>query len=201
MTSKKKTATPSSKAPVQTDIVLCPSVNAAAVISEYGAPFGEQSIADLAESLSESIAKVHNGDMRRCEAMLLAQAHALQTIFLNLSRRAINQEYLNNYETYLRLALKAQSQCRTTLETLATIKNPPVVFARQANIANGPQQVNNDLPNPETDIATRAEKNKFDQNELLEAKNEQWLDTRTTITSGKNYSELETVEASNRPPD
>jgi hypothetical protein len=42
----------------------------------------------------------------------------------------------------MRMALKAQSQCRQTLETLATIKNPPVVFARQANIAQGPQQVN-----------------------------------------------------------
>jgi hypothetical protein len=37
------------------------------------------------------------------------------------------------------LALKAQSQCRATLETLAAIKNPqPVAFVRQANIAHGP---------------------------------------------------------------
>jgi hypothetical protein len=34
-----------------------------------------------------------------------------------------------------------------TLETLATIKNPPVVYARQANINNGgQQQVNNGTP-------------------------------------------------------
>jgi hypothetical protein len=38
---------------------------------------------------------------------------------------------------------KAQNQCRMTLETLSTIKNPPVVYAKQANIAHGPQQVNN----------------------------------------------------------
>ena len=44
----------------------------------------------------------------------------------------------------MRMAMKAQNQCRMTLETLATIKNPPVVFARQANINNGgQQQVNN----------------------------------------------------------
>jgi hypothetical protein len=36
--------------------------------------------------------------------------------------------------TYLRLGLKAQSQCRATLETLAAIKNPrPVAFVQQAN--------------------------------------------------------------------
>jgi hypothetical protein len=35
----------------------------------------------------------------------------------------------------------AQSQCRATL---ATIKHPPVMgYVRQANIAHGPQQVNN----------------------------------------------------------
>ena len=40
----------------------------------------------------------------------------------------------------MRMAMKAQNQCRMTLETLATIKNPPVVFAKQANINNGGQQ-------------------------------------------------------------
>jgi hypothetical protein len=45
----------------------------------------------------------------------------------------------------MRLALKAQSQCRATLEALANIKNPPVVIARQANFAAGPQQVNNSV--------------------------------------------------------
>jgi hypothetical protein len=43
----------------------------------------------------------------------------------------------------MRLALKAQSQSRATVETLAAIKNPPVVYARQANFAAGHQQVNN----------------------------------------------------------
>jgi hypothetical protein len=37
----------------------------------------------------------------------------------------------------MRFGLKAQAQCRATLETLAAIKNPPTVFARQANIADG----------------------------------------------------------------
>jgi hypothetical protein len=46
-------------------------------------------------------------------------------------------------ENYMRMAMRAQNQCRMTLETLATIKNPPVVFAKQANINNGGQkQVN-----------------------------------------------------------
>ena len=73
-------------------------------------------------------------------------------------------EYPQAFERYMQLALKAQSQCRATLETLAAIKNPPIVYARQANIANGPQQVNNRaLP----DNPPRTGKTENQQNELL----------------------------------
>lgn len=62
---------------------------------------------------------------------------------MNFSRRALAQQYQKPMESYLRMAMKAQNQCRMTLETLTTVKNPSVVYARQANIAHGPQQVNN----------------------------------------------------------
>ena len=61
------------------------------------------------------------------------------------------------------MAYKAQNQCRMTSETLSTIKNPPVVYAKQANIAHGPQQVNN---GPSS--ATRTGENEKLPNELLE---------------------------------
>lgn len=54
---------------------------------------------------------------------------------------------LAHYEVFLKLALRAQSQCRATLEILALIKHPqPVAIVKQANIAAGPQQVNNVQP-------------------------------------------------------
>ncbi|MBT2323137.1 hypothetical protein J7E62_12355 [Variovorax paradoxus] len=70
----------------------------------------------------------------------------MNALYTELARRAsLNMgEYLA--ATYLRLAMKAQSQCRSTIEALAEMKNPPVVFARQANISNGPQQVSNGTP-------------------------------------------------------
>ncbi len=74
----------------------------------------------------------------------------------------------------MRLTLKAQNQYRMTLETLAAIKNPPVVFARQANInqGNGNPQLNNGRPAPDnlnkTRPHTHAGKNENQQNELLE---------------------------------
>ena len=71
----------------------------------------------------------------------MAQAVALNTIFGELARRsALNMgEHLDASERYMRLALKAQGQCRATLQTLADIKNPrPVSFVNHANITTGP---------------------------------------------------------------
>jgi hypothetical protein len=75
--------------------------------------------------------------------MLYCQAHVLQAVFVDSLLQVPKQGWFSTSEAYMRMALKAQAQCRATVETLVTIKNPPVVFARQANIAQGPQQVNN----------------------------------------------------------
>ena len=125
-------------------LALRPSANSAAVIQEYGRTFGDLDLAALVDNLAGSIKQVNAGDMTGAEAMLFAQAQALQAMFTNFSRRALKQEYQKNLESFFRTALKAQNQCRMTLETLANIKNPPVVIARQANINNGgQQQINN----------------------------------------------------------
>jgi hypothetical protein len=97
-------------------------------------------------------------------------------------------------------ALRAQAQCRATLETLAGIKNPqPVAFVRQANIAHGPQQVNNGRV--DTDEISRAEKNKSQQNELLESLSDKRLDTGAEKTTGGAHPQLETVAAIDRSSD
>lgn len=116
---------------------------------------GEVGITETMRALRVSLGEVNSGDLGAVEAMLLGQAAALNAMFAELGRRAyINMgEHLPATDRYMRLALKAQGQCRATLETLAAIKNPPLVFARQANINNGgQQQVNNgmasELPAP-----------------------------------------------------
>lgn len=167
-------------------VALMPCTNAAAVVAEYTKAFGEQNVQALMEQLRTTFDQVNNGDFQHCEAMLVGQAHALQSIFMGLARRAANQEYLKQYEMYLRMALKAQNQSRMTLETLAKIKNPPVIFAKQANInqGNGNQQVNNGTPAP----ASHAEKNINQPNELLEVQHgSETMDSRTTgATIGKD---------------
>lgn len=126
-------------------VILNPSLNAAVLIGQSSKSiYGEETINNLTETLDKIVNKVvKEHDLSHCEEMLIGQAEALQSIFTALSRKALNQQYLKDYEVFLRLALKAQSQCRATIETLATLKNPPVVFAKQANIAQGHQQINN----------------------------------------------------------
>lgn len=208
MTTKKTKAV--AKPPEKTDkekaefiaqATLSPSVNAAAVVSEYAKSFGEQDIADLVEQLHLCMDEVKNGNLQHCEAMLVGQAHALQSIFVNLARRAINQDHLMRYETFLRLALKAQSQCRMTLESLASIKNPPVVFAKQANInhGSGNQQVNNGTPSPgnrsSTHAGAHAGENPIQRNELLEVQHgSKKMDTRTAGNAGGKNPSMATVD-------
>lgn len=102
----------------------------------------------LAADLAQLVKAIEKDDLSHAEGMLMVQAQALDAIFNRLSQmvaQRLNGTGYNNItgtEIYLRLALKAQSQCRATLQALASIKNPPV-YAQQANISNGPQQVNN----------------------------------------------------------
>ena len=199
MSAKAKTALPKtskvegSVAKSQATLMTHAGVNAAAIIEKFSASaLGEPGIELIAAAVGGNIDEVQAGSLSGCEAMLVGQAVALQSLFMSLSRRAAAQDYLKQYETYLRLALKAQSQCRATLETLAAIKNPPVVFARQANIANGPQLVNNGSVPPTN---PRAEETQFAPNKLLEANHEQPMDTRTTSTpSGDNPAVAALVE-------
>ena len=106
---------------------------------------GEVGITPAVKALRATMKDVHAGNLQSSETLLYSQAVALNAMFSELAlRSALNMgSYPQAAERYMRLALKAQSQSRNTLETLANIKNPPVVFARQANISNGPQQVNN----------------------------------------------------------
>ncbi len=92
-------------------------------------------------ALEETVAAVQRGELGEAEGLLMAQAVTLNTIFARCAVQAsrnLDGQHLEGTERYLRLALKAQSQCRTTIETLAIVKNPTTIFARQANIAAGP---------------------------------------------------------------
>jgi hypothetical protein len=158
------------------DVALDPVFGGAVITSTFGKNLcGETDFTSLYESLGDRAKAVRDNKLGSAEDMLTAQAAALNAMFLELARRsgANMGEYIQAAETYMRLALKAQAQCRATLETLANIKNPPVVYARQANIANGPQQVNNGVG------TSHAGNQASPPNELLETEHGKRLDPGT----------------------
>lgn len=177
-------------------ILLSPSIQAAAVQERWGKFAGTADIAKLAAALAEQTDAIKAGDLGQAERILFSQATALNTLFTSLAMRAVNQDHIGPLQVFMGLALKAQSQCRTTLETLATLKNPPVVYARQANVTTGPQQINNGAPPP-----PRTRKNENPPNELLEHTHGNRLDPGTASATGRPDSCLETVGARHRPQD
>jgi hypothetical protein len=140
--------------------------------------FADIDVPSLIFELRTQAAAANRGDFTQAEAMLMNQATALQTLFSNMVERANNQSMMPNIEGFMRMALRAQNQCRATLETLAAIKNPPIVFAKQANINHGNQQVNNGAPAADT---SRTGKIINQQSELLtKGSTHETLDTRGT---------------------
>ena len=149
----------------------------------------------LALQLREQAMAVSGGDMTQVEAMLMNQATALQSLFARLAERGMGCDYAPAFEANMRMALRAQSQCRATLETLSAIKNPPIVYARQANIAHGPQQVNNGVQAGDS----RAHGNNLIQsNELSGAGYELLPDTRASQVESRVNSSMEAMAELNR---
>jgi hypothetical protein len=148
----------------------------------------------LLEFLRGQASTVKAGDLGQAEAMLINQASALQALFVRLCERSMQQEHLSNLEGLLRLALRAQSQCRATLEALAIIKSPPTVYARQANVTTGPQQINNSLA-----LHQGGQENRNKQNQLLEEQLEQRMDSGAEGAAGIGDSAMAALGKLNRP--
>ena len=150
-------------------LALRPEVNSLLVVNAFKKEvMGEDvDIGLMMDDLEGSIHAVKAGDLSHLEAMLLAQATALQTLFTTFAIKASRQQHLPNHQVFMTMAFKAQAQSRATLQTLVELKNPrQPTFVKQANIAHGPQQVNNGAAPAPT--VSHAEKSATRKNKLLE---------------------------------
>lgn len=174
--------------------------------NEVFKPTEQTSVGDtckVLQSLSDSAA---TGDLGHAERLLSAQMMALNSMFASLTLKAqanLNARTMKAGESYLRLALKAQAQCRQTAETLFEMKNPrPVAFVQQANFANGPQQVNNATVRarePATSTHERAGARQIEnsQSEVLEHDHGQRMDPRAQGEAIRRNPALAAVGAIN----
>ena len=153
---------------------------------------------DHLDAVTRQCERLEENNVSLVESMLLTQANTLDAMFNSFACRAQQNvgHHLNAVESYARLALKAQAQSRATLQTLAEIKNPrPVAFVKQANIAHGPQQVNNASapPEPHNDARACAENSARTTNELLESDDGERLEFETTSQASRSNQTVETV--------
>jgi len=128
---------------------------------------GETPIGSYVRRLTVQAEAVGKGDLSALESMLTTQATTLDAIFNNMASRASNASLAQTMELLLRTALKAQAQCRSTVEAIAEIRNPrQIAFIKQQNNARGHQQVNNGVP--AAPVARAHEEWSDQSNELLE---------------------------------
>lgn len=142
------------------DLVAGSALPALMVLAEYAQ--SKVPLSSLINTLNAQAKCVSQGDMELTEAMLINQAVALQAMFADLATAAKKQSTLQGKQIMTQLALKAQTNCRATLQALVEAKQPRhIAFVRQTNVAHH-QQVNNGVSSQ-----ARAGENQSAQNELL----------------------------------
>lgn len=161
---------------------------------EFSAKLGSLDLTECVSHMSAAAEQATSGDLRGQEAILSAQVVSLNAIYtecVTLAKGNIHQG-LDVFDRLMRIGLKAQSQSRATAESLALMQSPPTVFAKQANIANGPQQINNGAALP-----SRAGKTQSEPSKLLEAHGER-LDDGTARQAISGDQELAAMGAVHR---
>jgi len=160
----------------------------------------------LSAVLQEQVKAIAGGDLTQLETMLLAQATALQAMFVDLAYRAKAQDSREWLQLHSTLALKCAAGSRQAIVALAELRAPKsVLFAKQANFAQQ-QQVNNGMAAPvsaavravRAGAQAHAEENAGQQNGLLEASHGIELDTRAQSSAGGADPHLEAVAAGHR---
>jgi hypothetical protein len=187
-------------------VAVEPMVRASQTIKQYADGLGKLNDICLVSELLDKTKKISAGNMEPVEEMLISQAQTLDSIFNNAAMIAGSLKVpkgnftIRLLDTFLRLGLKAQSQCRATLETLAIIKNPPhLSFVKQQNVAYQ-QQVNNGAnQTASVESSSRGKQNNNISNKLLEEKDGERLDFGKKTKAGKAHPHLVSVESINRP--
>jgi hypothetical protein len=114
---------------------------------------------DFVDGLKLIAGKAEAGDLGFVSRMLASQSVALDTIFGEFTRRsALNMGgHLDAAERYARLALKAQANSRSTLETLARLHQPREQIVRHVHVNDGGQAIVADQVNHYTEGGQNAE--------------------------------------------
>ena len=95
------------------------------------------------EVLNVIAGEVRSGNLDKLTDMLAAQALTLDCMFTEYSRRSLVNagEHLPATEAYANLAIKAQANCRTTVEALVKTKRGATQTVKVVHVHEGAQAV------------------------------------------------------------
>lgn len=179
-----------------------PAVNSMAVVKDFCMlPQEQVHNTELMAEIMKECQRVKGGDLGGIEAMLTAQAYSLDSIFQNLALRSKRNmgEYTKTADLYMKLALRAQSQCRATAEALALLKNPQP-YIRQANIGQAVQVNNGQAADFRSNTRTPAQAREISPqtNELISGGQHAAVDYRGASKAGRADPQMAALEAGNR---
>ncbi len=103
-----------------------------AIADISGASGNNKVVADICESLEATVARVKSGNLEELEEMLVSQAFVLNNLFVqlvskgesSLTEPTVLKTLPHHPKKMLNIALKAQNQCRATVEAINNLKNP-----------------------------------------------------------------------------
>ena len=129
------------------DLALTPGLRHAAIASGFAtglvAGTHELPVPARLGPIGEAMAKGRAGDKAMASEMLAAQAVVLDTMFTELAHRAQGSigRSLEGADRYTKLALKAQANCRATLEALAKLHQPREQTVKHVHVNEGGQAI------------------------------------------------------------
>ena len=108
--------------------------------------FGADSKPSIEASVGVMIEETNavlKGDLSTLTKTLVGQAATLDTAFTELLRRSYANmgEYNDAAERYMRLALKAQAGCRTTIEAINKLQRPHEQVVKHVHVSEGAQAI------------------------------------------------------------
>jgi len=131
-----------SDAEIKAMAAVAPVVRHAAVSKGFTDQFftdrGEVSVFDVAEALRLMCDKARKGSEDLTADILLSQAVTLDATFTDMLRRAGRNfgEYPEAAERYMRMAMKAQANCRVTLEALTKVQRGGEQIVKHVHVDN-----------------------------------------------------------------
>lgn len=116
------------------------SAYAGAMVKGSGETLG---LMECSKVVQKRASEASKGDLTFASAMLASQAVTLDNMFTEFARRAAANmgEYPQATERYARLAMKAQSNARASLEALAKLHQPREQTVRHVHVNEGGQAV------------------------------------------------------------